>query len=287
MKTKIKIILVVAVLLIVGVLLAIPKTTYEKWFNKDSVFDNVVNEDNEDVLLVYLENKDGKLVGVNVKVDSLENDLILQKWNLLTSDIGLPNGYKSVLSQNVNLNSYEIKDHILVLDVSSEIHSTNGRKMLECLAWTFIEGEIEEIKLRENGVELTEINGYHISKINKKMGINLDYETSYLFESIATTVVYTMDDYILPVTYFHLEEDVCTYIVEKTLSVFNEEFSNYEYELNEEALVINFLDEVTLSNKTLESLTKSFEINFELIKFSVNTTSGNLYEAVFGEIVEE
>ncbi len=288
MKSKIKIIFALVVLLLVGVLLAIPKTTYEKWFSNESVIDNVVNEEDTDSLLVYLQNTDGKLVGVNVKVDSLEDDLILQKWNLLTSSSNeLPNGYTSVINKDAVLNSYEIKEHVLVLDVSPEIKMSSGRSAVEALAWTFEEGEIEEIKLVVNNEPLTEINGYRINKINKKIGINLEYETGYLLESTATTVVYSMDNYLLPVTYFHLEEDICTYIVEKTFAMFDEDSSEYEYELNEEALVINFSDDITLSENALETLTKSVEVNFELIKFTINNSSENLYEAVFGEITEE
>ena len=287
MKSKIKVIVVVVVLLCIGILLAIPKTTYEKWFNKEPVIDNVVNDDDSPTLLVYLQNEKGQLVGVNVKVDNLEEDQILQKWNLLTSNSELlPNGYTSTLNKDVVLNSYEIKEHVLVLDVSSEISLSKGRVTAETLAWTFGEGEIEEIKLVVNNEPVTEINGYRINKITKKMGTNLEYETSYLFESNATTVVYVEEDYLLPVTYFHLEEDVCTYIIEKTFNQLSVEISDYEYELSEEALVINFLDETTLSEKALEALTMSFDTNFELIKFTVNNASENLYEAVFGEIEE-
>lgn len=287
MKSKIKVIVVVVVLLCIGILLAIPKTTYEKWFNKEPVIDNVVNDDDSPTLLVYLQNEKGQLVGVNVKVDNLEEDEILQKWNLLTSNSELlPKGYTSTINKDVVLNSYEIKEHVLVLDVSSEISLSKGRVTAETLAWTFGVGEIEEIKLVVNNEPVTEINGYRINKITKKMGTNLEYETSYLFESNATTVVYVEEDYLLPVTYFHLEEDVCTYIIEKTFNQLSVEMSDYEYELSEEALVINFLDDTTLSEKALEALTMSFDTNFELIKFTVNNASENLYEAVFGEIEE-
>lgn len=287
MKSKIKVIVVVVVLLCIGILLAIPKTTYEKWFNKEPVIDNVVNDDDSPTLLVYLQNEKGQLVGVNVKVDNLEEDQILQKWNLLTSNSELlPKGYTSTINKDVVLNSYEIKEHVLVLDVSSEISLSKGRVTAETLAWTFGVGEIEEIKLVVNNEPVTEINGYRINKITKKMGTNLEYETSYLFESNATTVVYVEEDYLLPITYFHLEEDVCTYIIEKTFNQLSVEMSDYEYELSEEALVINFLDDTTLSEKALETLTMSFDTNFELIKFTVNNASENLYEAVFGEIEE-
>ncbi len=288
MKSKVKIIIVVTIMLLIGVLLAIPKSTYESWFNKDNTpVDDVPNTEKY-TRMVYLKNTGGKLVGVNVEVDELEEDEILQKWNLLTSNSDmLPTGYTSVINKDAVLNSYEIKESLLVLDVSPEIKLSSGRSAVETLAWTFINDEITEVALVVNGERLTEIDGYRINKITKKMGINLEYETSYLFESTSTTVVYSENDYLLPVTYFHLEDDICTYILDKTLEKYEEDILEYEYELNEEALVINFVDDITLSEKALETLTKSIEINFELIKFSINNSNENLYEAVFGEIVEE
>ncbi len=288
MKSKVKIIIVITIMLLIGVLLAIPKSTYESWFDKNNIPVEDTSNDEKYTRMVYLKNAGGKLVGVNVEVEELEEDEILQKWNLLTSNSDmLPTGYTSVINKDAVLNSYEIKEHLLVLDVSPEIKLSSGRSAVETLAWTFINDEITEVSLVVNGEKLTEINGYHINKITKKIGINLEYETSYLFESMSTTVIYSENDYLLPVTYFHLEEDICTYILDKTLEKYENKVLKYEYELNEEALVINFLDDITLSEKALETLTKSIEINFELIKFSINNSNENLYEAVFGEIVEE
>lgn len=289
MKSKKKIIIiVVAILLVVGVLLAIPKSTYESWFSKDKVINNDANSDDVLTKLVYLQNSEGKLVGVNVKVESIEDDEILQKWNLLTANRNLlPEGYTSVINEGAVLNSYEIKEQVLVLDVSPEIKLSSGRKAIETIAWTFINEEIKEIELVVNGEKVTEIEGYRINKINKKMGINLEYETSYLLESTATTIVYSEGDLLLPVTYFHLEEDICTYIVDKTFEKFVDQTLQYEYELNKEALVINVLDDTNLSAEALETLTLSVEANFDLVKFAINNVNENLYEAVFGEIEEE
>lgn len=286
MKTKFKVILVVMVMLLVGVLLAIPKTTYDKWFNGNQNNNDIPNVDNRPSEVVYVKNHEGKLVGLSVKVDKIEEDEILQKWNLLTTNSNLlPAGYTSAINNAAILNSYEIKNDVLELNVSEEIKLSEGRKTLETIAWTFIDGEINEVSLVVNGEKITEVNGYKISKITKKMGINLEYETSYLLESTATTIVYSLDEYMLPVTYFHLEEDICTYIVDKTYEKFDvNDVWNYEYELNEEALVINFIDDVEIEEDILVSLTKSVESNFNLVKFSITNQEENLYEAVFGEI---
>ena len=208
MKSKIKIIILAFVLLLVGVACAIPKTTYEKWFNKDQQDESNVNVETK---LVYVKNASGKLVGLEVPIKEENEDEIIQKWNLLTihSD-NIPNGYTTPLNAKTSLESYQINDSVLELNVSSDIASSEGRTAVESLAWTFINDEIKEVKLFVNGVEVKEINTYLIRKIDKSMGINLEYETNYLYEANATTLVYYEQEYILPVTYLHLEEDAAS-----------------------------------------------------------------------------
>lgn len=286
MKSKIKVIIIVFILLLVGIACAIPKTTYEKWFNGDK--DN--NNQNIETKLIYVKNNEGLLVGLEVPIKEENDDEIIQKWNLLTihSD-NIPSGYTSALNKNTSLESYNIKGTVLELNVSSDITSSDGRKTAETLAWTFINDEINEVKLFVGGVEVKEINSYLIQKIDKKMGINLEYETSYLFEANSTTIVYYEENFILPVTYFHLESDVCSYIVEKTYDKFSqqEEVWNYEYTLSEESLEVNFLEDLEVEQNVLLTLSNSFNINLDIINLSINNASNNLYQAVFGEIIEE
>lgn len=286
MKSKIKVIIIVFILLLVGIACAIPKTTYEKWFNGDK--DN--NNQNIETKLIYVKNNEGLLVGLEVPIKEENDDEIIQKWNLLTihSD-NIPSGYASALNKNTSLESYNIKGTVLELNVSSDITSSDGRKTAETLAWTFINDEINEVKLFVGGVEVKEINSYLIQKIDKKMGINLEYETSYLFEANSTTIVYYEENFILPVTYFHLESDVCSYIVEKTYDKFSqqEEVWNYEYTLSEESLEVNFLEDLEVEQNVLLTLSNSFNLNLDIINLSINNANNNLYQAVFGEIIEE
>lgn len=286
MKSKIKIIIIVFVLLLVGVAAAIPKTTYEKWFNKDDV--TIEENDQQMTKLVYVKNEQGLIVGLEVPVAEILEDDIVQKWNLLTKDISLlPSGYSSAIHKDTILNSYEIKGSVLEMHVSPEITSSDGRSTVETLAWTFGNDEITEVKLFVNNTQVRQINNYTISKITKEVGINLDYETSYLLESTATTIIYCENEYLLPVTYFHLEDDVCSYILEKAYKLSDDEKTwNYEYELNEDSVVINFADNLELNERVLMTLTYSFDMNFNVSKLSINNSEKILYEAVFGEIVE-
>lgn len=287
MKSKIKIIILAFVLLLVGVACAIPKTTYEKWFNNDK--QEELNS-NIETKLVYVKNKNGLLVGLEVPVKEENEDEIIQKWNLLTvhSD-NIPSGYSTTLNKNTSLDSYKINDYILELNVSSDITSSEGRITVESLAWTFINDEIKEVKLFVDGLEVKEINNYLIRKIDKNIGVNLEYETNYLYEANATTLVYYEQDYILPVTYLHLEEDVCSYIVEKTYNMYqkDEEVWKYEYTLTEESLEVNFTEELEVEQRVLLTLSHSFDLNLDIVNLSINNSNSNLYQTVFGEIVEE
>ncbi len=287
MKSKIKIIILAFVLLLVGVACAIPKTTYEKWFNNDK--QEELNS-NIETKLVYVKNKNGLLVGLEVPVKEENEDEIIQKWNLLTvhSD-NIPSGYSTTLNKNTSLDSYKINDSILELNVSSDITSSEGRITIESLAWTFINDEIKEVKLFVDGLEVKEINNYLIRKIDKNIGVNLEYETNYLYEANATTLVYYEQDYILPVTYLHLEEDVCSYIVEKTYNMYqkDEEVWKYEYTLTEESLEVNFTEELEVEQRVLLTLSHSFDLNLDIVNLSINNSNSNLYQTVFGEIVEE
>jgi hypothetical protein len=79
-------------------------------------------------------------------IRNLEEDEIFQKWNLLTANSDkLPEGYTSVINKDAVLNSYEIKEQVLVMDVSPEIKLSNGRSAIETIAWTFLNDGIEEV----------------------------------------------------------------------------------------------------------------------------------------------
>ncbi|MBQ8293279.1 MAG: GerMN domain-containing protein [Bacilli bacterium] len=286
-KKKLKVLIVVGIIILVGIVVAIPKSTYEKWFGNNPQEDSPIVE-NRKTALVYVKNSAGLLVGLEAPITEEVNDDIREKWDIMTKHASsLPNGYTTTINVNTILNEYVINEGILELYVTSDITSSDGRKTAEAIAWTYINDEISEVKLFVDDIEVKKINDYTITKITKKMGINLEYETSYLFESTSTTVVYYETEYMLPVTYFHTETDVCSYILEKTLVQANiTENSSFEYDLQEDVMVINFVDNIELNENVLMSLTESFDLNFNLSKLSINNVEKTLYEAVFNEIEE-
>ena len=280
---KKKIILVVAVLAILITLICIPKTTYQKWFGK-TPNDNPVDTNKEYQTIFEVDEKN-KLVGLKVPVEEIEEDQIAQKWNLLTSQMNkIPQGYSSPITPSTVLNDYKIEDNKLILNVSEDILRSSGRLAIESLAWTFCNDEIKEVVLRvdENVVNL--ISDYQFNKISKEIGTNFTYETSYLFEADYTTVVFYENDFILPVTYFYKDINEYDFMISKIFSENNIELTDYTYTIDNENLVIQINDNITMSDSLKQTLEETVKLNFSVDAMTVNGVDTVLYEKTFVEV---
>lgn len=280
---KKKIILVVAVLAILITLICIPKTTYQKWFGK-TPNDNPVDT-NKEYQTIFVVDEKNKLVGLKVPVEGIEEDQIAQKWNLLTSQMNkIPQGYSSPITPSTVLNDYKIEDNKLILNVSEDILRSSGRLAIESLAWTFCNDEIKEVVLRvdENVVNL--ISDYQFNKISKEIGTNFTYETSYLFEADYTTVVFYENDFILPVTYFYKDINEYDFMISKIFSENNIELTDYTYTIDNENLVIQINDNITMSDSLKQTLEETVKLNFSVDAMTVNGVDTVLYEKTFVEV---
>ena len=280
---KKKIILVVAVLAILITLICIPKTTYQKWFGK-TPNDNPVDT-NKEYQTIFVVDEKNKLVGLKVPVEEIEEDQIAQKWNLLTSQMNkIPQGYSSPITPSTVLNDYKIEDNKLILNVSEDILRSSGRLAIESLAWTFCNDEIKEVVLRvdENVVNL--ISDYQFNKISKEIGTNFTYETSYLFEADYTTVVFYENDFILPVTYFYKDINEYDFMISKIFSENNIELTDYTYTIDNENLVIQINDNITMSDSLKQTLEETVKLNFSVDAMTVNGVDTVLYEKTFVEV---
>lgn len=280
---KKKIILVVAVLAILITLICIPKTTYQKWFGK-TPNDNPVDT-NKEYQTIFVVDEKNKLVGLKVPVEEIEEDQIAQKWNLLTSQMNkIPQGYSSPITPSTVLNDYKIEDNKLILNVSEDILRSSGRLAIESLAWTFCNDEIKEVVLRvdENVVNL--ISDYQFNKISKEIGTNFTYETSYLFEADYTTVVFYENDFILPVTYFYKDINEYDFMISKIFSENNIELTDYTYTIDNENLVIQINDNITISDSLKQTLEETVKLNFSVDAMTVNGVDTVLYEKTFVEV---
>ena len=103
-----------------------------------------------------------------------------------------------------------------------------------------------------------------------------------MFESTATTIVYQEEDYTLPVTYFHLNDDICDYIVMKILT--NVDDNVYEYTLEDSVLTIDFVDASILTSSQIASISESIALNFDVTSLNINNNENIFYQRVFDEI---
>ena len=237
---------------------------------------------------VYIKNNEGLLVGIEVplakeiaEVELVKDDLIKQKWELLTTKQNLlPTGYKSVLPNDATLESYNIDEGKLTINTNESIKEALGRQAVEAVAWTFCNHDITEVEIIVNEEKVNTFDDFHFKKISKDIGINFKYETMFLYEANYTTVVTEKDGVTLPVTYVHLETDECDYIVSKVLgnNVTKTLDEVYSYQLTEKTLSFQFLDKSLLTSNVLNNLSESVYLNMNIDKFTINDTESVLYE---------
>lgn len=282
MKKKILVSIVLGVLVLTAVLL--PGYIYKRSLGGETPVDIVYSEK------VFALNNNGKLIGQVVALTK-ENatkltmsDEIKQKWELLTTHQDLlPSGYKSVLSNKADLINYTVEDKVLSIETTIDITSSLGRKAAEAIVWTFCEHDIEEVVLKVDDTIISNFSDFTFRKLTKDIGINFTYETMFLHEATATTIVKTTDTHTYATTYFHLNTDVCDYIVSKVLDTTNVD-KLYEYELGVDYLNMTFNDSSVLSSGIIEDLSASVMLNLDINRFSLNDLETVLYEI---EITEE
>lgn len=280
---KKKIILIVTILAVLITLICIPKATYQKIFGTDE--DIQIENIEKDFITMFVVNDKQMLVGVKVYLDNIDEDIIKQKWDILTSNMNLlPVGYSSPITPSTILNDYEIKDNVLIMDVSEEIVRSSGRLAIESLAWNFCNDQIEEVVLKNEDSIINNINDCTFTKISKKIGTNFDYETSYLFESNYSTLVFYEEDEVIPVTYFYKGIDDVEFIMSKIFDYNSLEVINYKFEFDEQNLVISFDENFNIDDLTKKTISETVALNFDIDSITVVMVDKTIYEQTFVEV---
>lgn len=277
MKKKILVSIVLGVLVLTAVLL--PGYIYKRSLGNNDEIINVVYSEK-----VFALNDSGKLIGQVVALSQEDaskltmSDEIRQKWELLTTHQELlPDGYSSVLSNKADLVDYEIAENVLSINTTSDITTSLGRKAAEAIVWTFCEHDIKEVVLKVNDEVINNFNDFTFKKLTKDIGINFTYETMFLHEATATTIVKTTETQTIATTYFHLNSDVCDYIVSKILET-SSVSDLYDYELGVDYLNMTFNDKSVLPSSIIDDLSASVMLNFDINRFSLNDLETVLYE---------
>lgn len=290
-QTKKKILIGLGISAIVLVLfLSIPSSTYSKMFNfnDNNLIENEL-PDNRPSRLVYVLNESNELVGINVKVDELNEDEITQKWELLTTKIATyPKGYHSPIASSATLENYEITEDKLVLTVSDEFLNSDGKNALASIAWTFCNKEILEVELKVDDQVINELKEYQFFKIDKSINVNYLFETSYLYEADYVTVIHNENDVVKPVTYFFQDNQKVDYIVSKILpsDIVNNKAYTYTFENND--FVLNLAVDTVLSQDEIDEFRQTVMLNYDIDSLVIANNVMTIYEEVFNqqEVIE-
>ena len=277
---KKKFILIIVIAAIILALFLIPSSTYEKIFGKNNDDDQVNVQYPSDYLEVYMLNENDVLVGVKAYVDTIEEDVISQKFDCITNKTGkYKKSYETSINTNTTLIDYSIEDAVLCLNVSNEFLESEGRTTLEQLVWSFCDDEIKEVDILVDGKDINCLNGFYFDSLTKKMGINLTLESNYVFEVNHTTVIEYIDEEIRPVTYFYKDLNQCDFIVSK---LFNDIYNNkeYDYVLNEESLIIDVVAELELTDNQKRSVEETIKYNLGVSNITIQGIESVLLEII-------
>ena len=277
---KKKFILIIVIAAIILALFLIPSSTYEKIFGKNNDDDQVNVQYPSDYLEVYMLNENDVLVGVKAYVDTIEEDVINQKFDCITNKTGkYKNSYETSINTNTTLIDYSIEDSVLCLNVSNEFLESEGRTTLEQLVWSFCDDEIKEVDILVDGKDINCLNGFYFDSLTKKMGINLTLESNYVFEVNHTTVIEYIDEEIRPVTYFYKDLNQCDFIVSK---LFNDIYNNkeYDYVLNEESLIIDVAANLELTDNQKRSIEETIKYNLGVSNITIQGIESVLLEII-------
>lgn len=284
-KMKKRLLIVLGIFVLVGVvLLSIPKTTYQKLFNRDADVSVKPESDTRVEKLIYVMSKNDELVGLKVKVDEVIEDEIMQKWDLLTTKVSsYPLGFYSPIETSTILNKYEVCQNILTLSLSEDFLNSDGKNALASIAWTFCDDEIDEVVIKINNEKLSTLKDYHFAKINRKINVNYVYETSYLFEADYVTIVHNDDNVYKPVTYFFQGVDSFDYVVSKILDNNIIDNKAYSYEFEEKNLSINLAVDTVLSTEVIEEIKQAALLNYDVESLLISNNVMTIYEETFSE----
>jgi hypothetical protein len=225
-------------------------------------------------------NENDVLVGVKAYVDTIEEDVINQKFDCITNKTGkYKKSYETSINTNTTLIDYSIEDAVLCLNVSNEFLESEGRTTLEQLVWSFCDDEIKEVDILVDGKDINCLNGFYFDSLTKKMGINLTLESNYVFEVNHTTVIEYIDEEIRPVTYFYKDLNQCDFIVSK---LFNDIYNNkeYDYVLNEESLIIDVASNLELTDNQKRSIEETIKYNLGVSNITIQGIESVLLEII-------
>jgi len=215
----------------------------------DIVFVDQLETENPELIKTCVKRSDGKLVLVDVTKNS-DEDIYLYVLKIYDHYRNtLPLSYTSPFKGNFEVIDLRKMNDKLYIEVKTlYLEDQEFSNFLTALMWSYQGLGINTIEMKVNN---------EIFYLNKNEAINIEVETSSIFNNTEQVIYYTNDFEILPVTYLH-DQDPVDFLMNKVLSKFDS--ISYTYEVVEKNLFISITDqELILSSVVTEVLLSNLE----------------------------
>ena len=205
---------------------------------------------------------DGNLIN---KIKSLINHL-----SEASSEI-IPNGLNFVMNKDIRILDVSVDKNIVSLNFSSDMNNLDHKRLIrlvEAISFTLFNlEEIDGVSILIDGTNINKINDSFPDVITKNFGINKKYDIEKTDDIVKYVVYYNkkiMDNtYYVPVTkYINYSDDKIkiilsdlssNYIYQPNLiSVVSEELELIDYQISNEAMILNFNNSVFLNGSEIK-----------------------------------
>lgn len=293
-----KIIISSIVLLTIGVLYCIP--TNKQNIKKEISYVNYDLETSE----VFLLDQNNNLSRVKIATNHQDEELIDEVVNILIcngeGEDKIPNDFKCTINSNTKINSINLKDNTLKIDLSKQLLDTKKEleeKVIESLIYSLTGiKEVKNVILYIDGEILTNLPQNNITlptTLNRDIGINKKYDLTSNKDITKTTIYYINKyndtTYYTPITLVNndtrdkieiiidelsnriLHNNLSSYLNNNT-KVLNSEIKNKTMYINFNENILNDFDNQDILEEVLYTISLSVNDNYEIenVFFSVN-----------------
>lgn len=238
-------------------------------FSNKEIIPNTKTEYKNDLINIYLLNKDNYLTEVMILVnDKNDYNTVFEIVSQLKNNNKYYDSLKGVIPNNTKINKIEFIDSILYIDFNEELLNVNDdleEKLIESLVYSIMSiNGVKGIKISINGKNLEVLPKSNIildDILTKKIGINKEYRLTSTNNILKVVLYYYQEidnnKYYVPVTkYVNNKEDKIKVIIDNLkngylyqtnlMSYLNNRIEVLEYEEVNNIISLSFNNLITL-----------------------------------------
>lgn len=227
--------------------------------------DKKESESKEDVYLktVVFKDKEDELIPISVNFHSqveLEEDVI-NRIDLMKSSDMVSYGLYPIFSEDLTVQSAEVKNNILTIDFNDELYTNqDAMDILEALTFTMTDyDDVNRLQLTINGKEIAYLpnSDIPVSSLTQSLGLNNFEETSALLHETHPVMVYNEKvinqySYYVPTTIRVDENESIQKQVQTILNYISSKIHLVEASLEKNVLTIELDSNILLDNEKID-----------------------------------